>query len=272
MDLIFHPSNFLITPNQLCVLDTISTKRFVFIGGLHRSGTSILHRCIGDHPEVSNFSGTDGIADEGQHLQSVYNPANKYGGPGVFGFDDDSFLDESSDLATPENAKVLFDDWSEHWDLSKSILVEKSPPNLVRSRFLQSLFPASRFIFLVRHPIAVSYATQKWSGTSLYSLIRHWLVCNERMSADMKLLDRAILVKYEDFVSNPLETMRSIWHFIGLDEHPTEREIKSGINNQYFEKWNNLGGSFMPFRLYKKYILNKFESRTNTFGYTLEAV
>ena len=44
----------------------------VFVGGLHRSGTSLVHRCLALHPAVSGFSGTGVPEDEGQHLQTVY--------------------------------------------------------------------------------------------------------------------------------------------------------------------------------------------------------
>ena len=39
--------------------------------------------------------------------------------------------------------------------MSEPVLVEKSPPNLVRTRFLQALFPDARQIVVTRHPIAV---------------------------------------------------------------------------------------------------------------------
>ena len=75
-------------------------RRLLFVGGLHRSGTSLVHRCLTRHPEVSGFSGTGVPEDEGQHLQTVYPPAYAHGGPGRFGFDPDAHLTESSPLWT----------------------------------------------------------------------------------------------------------------------------------------------------------------------------
>ena len=54
----------------------VSDYRYVFVTGLHRSGTSLLARCIAQHPQVSGFSGTGVPEDEGQLLQSVYPPGS----------------------------------------------------------------------------------------------------------------------------------------------------------------------------------------------------
>ncbi len=78
-------------------------KQFVFVAGLHRSGTSLLFQCLRDHPQISGFENTGVPEDEGQHLQSVYQPAHKFGRPGTFGFNPDSYLTESSPLVTEEN-------------------------------------------------------------------------------------------------------------------------------------------------------------------------
>ena len=125
-------------------------KNFVFLAGLHRSGTSLLHEIIRGHPEISGLVGTGAPEDEGQHLQSVYEPASSFGGPGKFVFDPRSHMDESHPLATRENAKIIFKQWSQYFDLSCKYLVEKSPPNIVRTRFLQKLFPGSKFILICR--------------------------------------------------------------------------------------------------------------------------
>jgi len=45
--------------------------RIVFVAGLHRSGTSLVHRCLAAHPDVSGFADTGVPEDEGQHLQTV---------------------------------------------------------------------------------------------------------------------------------------------------------------------------------------------------------
>src|SRR6516164_3214081 len=102
----------------------------VFIGGLHRSGTSILHECLREHPRASGFRETGVPEDEGQHLQSVYPPAKVHGGPGKFGFHREAYLTESSLLVSDANREKLLCDWKKYWDITKATLLEKSPPNL----------------------------------------------------------------------------------------------------------------------------------------------
>lgn len=118
-----------------------------------------MSRCIATHPEVSGFHGTGVEEDEGQHLQTVYPPARRRGGPGRFALSEQSHLTESSPLATPESAQRLAAEWGRHWDLQRRVLLEKSPPNLVMTRFLQQLFPDSGFIMVVRHPVIVALST-----------------------------------------------------------------------------------------------------------------
>ncbi len=124
--------------------------QFVFLGGLHKSGTSLLHRLLRAHPLVSGFYKTGVPEDEGQHLQSVYPADAAYGGPGCFAFDERTHLTEHSSLVSRTARTALLNDWGRYWDLSKPVLIEKSPPNLIQARFLQTLFPGAKFIFILR--------------------------------------------------------------------------------------------------------------------------
>jgi hypothetical protein len=148
-------------PNTVPEENAVQHHPIAFIAGLHRSGTSLVHQILRDHPDVSGFRNTGVPKDEGQHLQTVYPPARSFGGPGRFGFDPGSYLDETSPLCTPAHAERLWREWSPHWDLSRPVLIEKSPPSLLRTRYFQRLFPASRFIVIVRNPIVVAMATRK---------------------------------------------------------------------------------------------------------------
>jgi hypothetical protein len=245
-----------------------SDRVHVFIGGLHRSGTSLVHRCLAQHPLVSAFADTGVAADEGQHLQSVYPPANRHGGPGRFGLDQRAHLDETSPLAGAETRRRLEAEWSRHWDLSKPVLVEKSPPNLVRTRFLQALFPDARQIAVIRHPIAVAAATRKWSRTSYSRLIEHWLVCHERLEADARHLPQLHVIRYEDLVADPERQLADAFRYIGLDPEPSGQEVRQSVNDAYFRRW--AAHRRNPIRRYDvERAMRRFEGRSRRFGYSL---
>src|SRR5271170_7939594 len=109
----------------------VNDHTFIFVTGLHRSGTSPLHRCLSAHPSVSGFANTGIFEDEGQHLQTILPNGLEFGGPGRFGFHPDAHMTESHPLATPRTGERVFEQWKNHWDLSKPYLVEKSPPTLL---------------------------------------------------------------------------------------------------------------------------------------------
>jgi hypothetical protein len=249
--------------------DAMASKTMVFIGGLHRSGTSLLHQILRTHPQVTGFYGTGVPEDEGQHLQTVYKPAKIFGGPGKFGFDRGSGMDESHPLACESNARRLFEQWGRHWDLEKDYLLEKSPPNLVRTRFLQMLFPNTVFVILIRHPIAVAYATKKFSRWSpIGTLVEHWLVCHERLMADLPSLDRVHCLRYEDFVCHPQLAIDEICRIIGLERHAVTANIRVDVNEKYFRMWQDGRGGLRGL-LWDTSWPKRLDERARRFGYSL---
>jgi hypothetical protein len=254
-------------PQVLC--RAMADHHPVFVCGLPRSGTSLLFQCLREHPAISGFRDTGVPEDEGQHLQSVYPSGRVHGGPGRFGFDPAAFLDERSPLATPAHAQKLFSEWSAYWDLDKPVLLEKSPPNLIRTRYLQALFPNASFIVLLRHPLAVSLATQKWSKAPIQSLLEHSLICTERFDLDRRHLQRVFILKYEDFVHRPQAMMDDIYAFIGLESVPLGQEVRTDVNNKYFQRWHEMLPGFYKKEGMKRYFEHIIESRVMRFGYSM---
>lgn len=239
----------------------------LFIAALHRSGSSLLHHALRQHPEIGGLSGTGVPEDEGQHLQSVYPPAAAFGGPGQFALNPKAYMDESHVLATLENAERILGEWSVHGDFTKRYFIEKSPPNIVRTRFLQALFPESRFVILLRHPVAVACATRKWSRAGLPSLLENTLRAYERVLADMGDLERAHVVRYEEFVAQPQTVLDSIYRFLGLASFPAGIEVWGDSNSNYFDSWAVHRG-LLRHQLFER-LPYGLEQRSNRCGYSV---
>jgi len=214
----------------------MNNHRFLFIGGLHRSGTSFVHRLLREHIDVSGFVDTGVPEDEGQHIQTVFDAAYKLGGPGGFAYRTESHLTEGSALATAENRDKLLREWGAWYDLEKQLLLEKSPPNLVRARFFQSMFPSSSFLFIVRHPISVALATRKWNDSSLMELLLHWQVAYSILLEDLPFLKNALVLRYEDIVRSPEHNLGKICNLASLDNF-TPKEGIEDRNVGYFKEW-----------------------------------
>jgi hypothetical protein len=248
---------------------------FLLLCGLHRSGTTLLFRMLREHPAMSGFTNNQvptewlALEDEGQFLQSVYPPGIVYGGPGSFAFAPDAHLTETSELLTRENKAQLASDWFPYWDLSKRYLLEKSPPNLLMTRFLESALPNASFVAIIRHPVAVSLATTKWSHRSLDQLIEHWLVAHEIYTSDVPRLRHSMAVKYEALIADPPGELRKIYEFLGVLPHPTTFEATTEHNERYFAQWKDMKENPETSAAVHEWIA-RFEPRARAFGYSFE--
>jgi hypothetical protein len=220
--------------------EELAQKQFVFVGGVHRSGTTVLAEILGEHPAISALTGTGAPHDEGQHLQDVMPTAREHGGPGLFAFDPRARLVEH-DAGEPHSARRrLLGAWRPYWDTERPVLLEKSPPNLLRFRYLQAVFPGAAFLAIVRHPIAVAYATQGWAGVPVSRLVEHWMVAHEAFEEDRTHVDRLLVVRYEDLVADTAGTLESITRFLGIASFVPTTDVRTGTNDRYFARhWHS---------------------------------
>lgn len=186
---------------------------------------------------IAGLSDTGVVEDEGQYLQSLYPSDAIAGGAGRFGFDARARLTEASPLATAANADRLRREWDPHWPPGGLWCLEKSPANVIRARFLQALFADASFIFITRHPVAVTLAVRKWSRTGIYALLHHWLHCHRLLQEDLPSIRRYCVVSYEEFSASPEETLTALHQFLGLDPHRLAIAITRDVNARYFKTW-----------------------------------
>lgn len=224
-------------PDPLHIAPPSLRQRYVFVCGLHRSGTTLITRYLAEHPMVSGFKNTGAIEDEGQFLQTVLPVENAFGGVGRFGFDPRAHMTEDSALNTPAVEAKLKSEWRRYWDESKPILIEKTPSNLLRMRLFQELFQPSYFIIVTRHPVAASLAATKWTEGNLFSLLHHWVHCYRVARADAERIDRKLWISYEAFVAEPLGQLERISRFLGLAPYSGWHPQLRNQNADYFRLW-----------------------------------
>lgn len=247
-------------------MTTGKVTRYVFIGGLQRSGTTLVGSLLGGLNGVSGLTATPTNEDEGQFVQTVLptdhelgrrHRRNLRGAVNSWAFNPDSHLTEV-DAAQLANARERIEvDWAPYWaDPSAGVRVEKSPSNLTRTRFLQATFPDSRFVVVTRHPLTQALAVRKWAqltvrvGLNLDTVIDHWLVAMRRYREDSRLLEATREVRYEDLVRTPRATMESLADFVSV---PTNGLDVSGVrdgDDVYRRYWKALlgteGSKFKP--------------------------
>jgi hypothetical protein len=123
------------------------------------------------------------------------------------------------------------------------VLVEKTPSNLLKMRFLQAVFPDSSFVVLVRHPVAEAMALRArgWSRRSVARLVDHWVHAHEVMERDLPRVERVVVVRYEDLVTRPADVLGGLQAFLGLEPVDGGEAPRRDLNDRYLEDWRSGG-------------------------------
>mmetsp|Transcript_25431 Transcript_25431/g.61260 ORF Transcript_25431/g.61260 Transcript_25431/m.61260 type:complete len:387 (+) Transcript_25431:299-1459(+) len=293
--------------------EILPSKTVLFLGGPHRGGTTVLWRCVREHPDIAGFgdSFTTGIdLSEGIFMQDVYPnfgigmEFNQYdwrkrrGGLGQYALlpEHRVRLNESSRLVTEANQARLLNRFGYFWNLSKPILLEKSPPNAVISRFLQALVnlnvpgglerygpstesiensgeSRAKFLFITRDPIANALSHKAWKDCKrmpLRLLVANWVAVNTYMRENMPYLQYARVLRLEDFQKDPDSHLKDIFEWLGLDPllYKNRPPVKRDTNKKYRKKYCALMES--PEQRKEHFEIKKqFDETIKSLGYDL---
>lgn len=214
-----------------------------FILGVNNSGTTILTKILETHPDIRYLSA------EGQFLTTAFPTPNFYNVPRLWSSRIDLFRWGVND--DPRPALQAKKDWLSLYSKNKGILLEKSPPNTLRSLWLQRNFNPSRFLSIIRNPYAVCEGVRRRTKCTIQQAAHHWELSNRILLEDMKSLDKSLLIHYEDLVENPNQILIDIQSFLGLDTPFVQADFMgigahsiegttSGIQNMNENSFKNL--------------------------------
>jgi omega-hydroxy-beta-dihydromenaquinone-9 sulfotransferase len=128
-------------------------------------------------------------------------------------------------------------------------LVLKSPPNTARIKFLLSLFPNAKFIFIHRNPYDV-YASNKrfwavvqkqyalknvWSHDVRSIILYTYSEIMQRYLEEKKIVppNRLVELAYDDFVQSPVESLRTAYAELRLEDFGyCENKLKTFTSQQ----------------------------------------
>ena len=237
----------------------ISKKKYLFLSGATKSGTTLLANALSLSKEISFLQNEKKKMKEGQWVQDVYE-----WGYGNTGLSKDYHMTESHPIATEENKIRLFRQWARFWNLAKPILAEKSPHNIIKTRFLQALFPSSKFIILIRNGIVQSTGEALQEERSPLVCCQEWVNAYQILIEDLPYLRDYLIVRYEDLTNETETTFDEIWSFIGVPQIDVKgrsfyvHSFRNGIKRSDFNKIRDMN------RAHIENFMGKFDSETQT--------
>ena len=226
-------------------------KKYLFITVPNNSGSSFIYKVVGNCKNAAALPG----CLEGQHINGIgkFMPV-----PGHL----------RHNRMWTEIAKKLSDESRYDWDNIKKlwnkgwgrvmehkgdvdVLVEKSPPNVIRAPILEKNFKNSYFLLMLRNPYAFCEGIRRRSGWPLKRCANHWVRCTRYQIHNMKVLRNKLFFTYEEMCGSPKRVLKRIVNFMpelddasfdGIRSHSIKGgEHKGGVYNFNEEQLKNLG-------------------------------
>ena len=196
-------------------------RRFIFVGGAPRSGTTLVQNVLDCHPKilgVPEFLNLDRIVELRNRLRQ-----------GIARGAIDAFASapEVDRLTVQFIEDLLLPLADRH---GAPYLSEKTPSNALVFRELLELFPAARCIFVLRDPRAViasmlevgaraaaqGHPTQPWTRSLPAAVAYVQRYFRAACAAEADAPGRVLVLRYETLVTEPEAETRAVCDFLGL--------------------------------------------------------
>jgi hypothetical protein len=182
------------------VIHTPDDPVFLFILCPPFSGSTLLSELLSTSANVStnNTLGTR----EGQQLPEVkalmWKVKNKY------------------DPSVSLDWEKIKAHWLNYWNVTRAVLLEKSPPNIAHAAAIQDHFQPVRFIALTRDPYALceSAIHRALPGTAVEPIAEFVIHCLWLQKQNLETLDNILQIPYEELADHPLEVKEKLIHFL----------------------------------------------------------
>ena len=187
----------------------------ILVIGFQRSGTTLLRRMIQIHPQVrkifhENFLLSKFRKDKKKLVQYIE----------IYG------------------ANINKDNWGEKVPFYGNIKNELHP--LTYCQMWSELFPNSKIIHIIRHPIDVGLSiVNKYPNiNNINKPLKKYVNIMTSLIGDIDKLENSITIKYEDLLINTDETINKVFKFCGLKEDVEIKVRMSKIKRPKFQKIN----------------------------------
>ena len=268
-------------------------ENLFFIISQPRSGSTLLQRILGGHPEIQTSAETwlllhPTYAFKNSGIETEYD--SRFSAQGVEEFLT-NYTDgiEVYDDAIREWANIIYGNALKK--NNKTYFVDKTPRYFFIIPDLRRLFPKAKFIFLLRNPLAVlssllsTYIKGDWPVLSFF---RHDLIDAPQFILEGIRItgDDAIIIHYEDLVATPENHISKLcqrldisYHEEMIDYSHTPAPIGKlndpvGIHQhtrpsvQSLDKWKDMLNNPQTFHFAQSYIHDLGDVTLNRLGYS----
>lgn len=173
---------------------------YLFILCSHSSGSTALWRLLQTSPHAA------GLPVEGQHIEAVQAVMRQ------------APWNEGYQPPWP----AVKAEWHKFWDGHKAILLEKSPPNLVRALAIEEAFEPACFVVMVRDPYAFCEGTKRRGragmgyrpGATYRQIAEGWARESRLQMKNIAELKRVSWLTYERLSDDPAGASQQLLHFL----------------------------------------------------------